>query len=131
MKCGGSEGANRQGNKTNEEESTPVHLLISLDGGAVLVVELLQVLDGRGVEVVELRAKRCCRRESGKLKSQRLQLLVRLLSQDVEGPPVGLLQSVHLLPLLLLQALLQRLAEGGKESRLKKMHLTVRRLLRL
>jgi len=52
------------------------------------------------------------------LKSQRLELLVRLLSQDVEGPPVGLLQSVDLLPLLLLQALLQCLAEGGKEWRL-------------
>ena len=58
-------------------------------------------------------------------ESQRLQLLVGLLSQDVKRPPVGLLQSVNLLPLLLLQTLLQRLAAGGgKKRRLKRRYNT-------
>lgn len=50
------------------------------------------------------------------LEAKRLQLLVRLLSEDVERPPVSLLQSVNLLSLLLFQTLLQGLMENKEDT---------------
>lgn len=111
-------------------------LQLPLGGGVLFKVDLLEVFDGGSVKVVEFCTERRCKGESGQvenfsagtsrvapkrllfgftqlglplvlqLEAQRLQLLLRLLPQDVQGPPVGLLQGVDLLPLLLLQTLL-------------------------